>query len=239
MIRKIFFSCLIFVTLSSLYAEEEKAPKLFSASSNLTFVNNYYWRGEYAYPDGVPAFQPEATLTYEKVPLSLNICGSIPLKKRKELEAVKEEIDLQLSGDINLTEKLTLTLGFELYAYPFASIFSHTEELYAVFFYELPRGFALEWDAYVDIDQVRGLYLSFLPAYQTSIAEGLDLKFQAIFSYYNSSLFSPRFVELGLKTNLAWQFNDYASLNTSVLYNYNYSAAKNLYVVSLGLGLGI
>ena len=240
MIRKILFCCIVFVASSSLlYAEDEKAPKSFSASSNLTFVNNYYWRGEYGYPDGVPAFQPEATLTYEKLPLSLNIWSSIPLKKRKELAVVKDELDLQLSGDINLTKSLTLTLGFELYAYPFASVFSHTEELYAVFLYELPRGFALEWDAYVGVNPLRGVYLAFLPTYQTSIAEELNLKFQMLLGYTNNNLSSPKFVELGFKTGLSWQFSEYASLDASLLYNYNYSASKNLYAASLGLGFGI
>ncbi len=239
MIKKFLFSCFILTIASTLYAEEEEAPKLFSASSNLTFVSSYYWRGDYAFPEGVPAFQPEATLTYEKIPLSFNIWSSIPLKKREELADVKDELDFQLSGDINLTEKLTLTLGFECYSYPFAPEFAHTEELYSIFYYELPYGFALEWDAYVDVNQLKGLYFAFLPAYQTSIAEEVNLTFQALFGYTNYSVSSPKFVELGFKTSVAWQFSKYASLNASILYNYNYSAAQNLYAGSIGLGLGI
>jgi len=238
-IKKIFFSCVLIALISTLHAEEEKTPKLFSASSLLTFVNNYYWRGAYAYPDGVPAFQPEATLTYEKVPISVNLWSSIPLRNKKQLEAVKDEVDLQVSGDINLSEKLKLTLGGELYTYPFASVFSYTEELYAVAVYELPSGFSLEWDAYVDLNQLKGLYLFFSPAYQVSVAEGLDLKFQTLFGYTNYRVYTPRFVELGLKTTFSWQFSKCASLNTSILYNYNYSASQNLYAVSLGLGFGI
>lgn len=239
MIKKFFLSLIFILVASTLYAEQEKAPKLFSVSSNLTFVNSYYWRGDYFYPEGVSAFQPEATLTYEKIPVSLNIWSSIPLKKRQELALLKDELDLQFSGDINLTEQLTLTLGFELYAFPFASVFSHTEEFYAIFFYELPRGFALEWDAYIDVDQLKGPYLAFIPMYKTAIIKGLDLTLQVLFGYTNYSVSAPKFVELGFKTSFAWQFSDYVSLNTSVLYNYNYSASKSLYAVSLGLGVGI
>lgn len=239
MIRKIFFSCVLFLIVSTLCAEEEKKQKLFSASSNLTFVNNYYWRGDYYYPEGVPAFQPEVTLTYEKVPLSVNIWSSIPLKKNQEIETIKGELDLQVNSDFNLTQNLILTLGMELYTYPFASVFSHTEELYAVFFYELSSGFGLEWDAYVDVDQLRGIYLFFSPTYQTAVAEGFDLKFQMLCGYTNYRVSSPKFAELGLKTTFSWQFSEYTSLIASLLYNYNYSASKNLYAGSLGLGVGI
>ena len=240
MIKKIFLILIVLFLTSGAYAEEvEGKKKQFSFNSIFTVINNYYWRGEYLYPEGVPSFQPEATLTYEKVPVSLNIWSSIPLRKRAQLSDVKDELDIQFSGDISISKKLTLTLGLEEYTYPFATMFSHTEELYAVFSYELPHGFGLEFDSYVDVNDLKGIYLGFFPFYQTSIHKDLDLKLQMLLSYANYSVSKPQFRELGFRAQLAWQLSDYISLNTAALYNYNYSAGKNLYAVCMGLGFGI
>jgi len=231
---------LLLLTLS-LFAEEE-AQRKFSFDSKATFVNNYYWRGSYLYPEGVPAFQPEATITYNKVPVYFNIWSSVPLKKRAELESVKDELDFALSGDISITEKLTLTVGIQEYAYPFTPIFSHSEELYGILFYELPQGFGLELDTYVSVNDPwygRGIYLGFYPTYQTALNEELDLKLQMLLGYTNYTLLKPQFKELGLRSQLNWQFSKHFYLTATLIYDYNYSAAKNLYAASLGLGFNI
>ena len=219
-------------------ASAEEPQALFSASSNLTFVNNYYFRGEYLFPDGVPAFQPDLTITFNKIPLSFGTWWSVPLKKRAELQDVKDEVDFYLSTEIGITENLSTTVGVTTYLYPFGES-PHTEEIYFTLLYELPYGFAMEGQCYIDIKELKGVYFSFLPTYSTSIKEGMDLKFQTVFSYTNYKGLGAQMPEIGFKAAYAWQFSDYMSLNSSVLYNYNYSLAQHLYAVSLGLGFGI
>lgn len=238
--KKILIVLTLFLLSAGLTAQAiDSEVKHFGVSSLFTVVNNYYWRGDYFYPEGIPAFQPEATLTYEKIPLSLNVWTSFPLTRRSEVADIKDELDLEFSGDIIVNEAMTLTLGLEVYTFPFASVFSHTEELYTVFYWELPYGFGLDLEAYVDVNELKGLYIVFSPLYQLPLREGLDLEFKMLLGYSNYSSVGPRFKELGLRTSLSWQFSKYFSLNTAALYNFNYSASQHLYAVELGLGMGL
>lgn len=197
-------------------------------------MNNYYWRGAYLYPEGIPAFQPSLTLGFNDPALSLNIWSSLPLKQRTELKDVRDELDLTLNYDLISRDDLTLSFGLVSYIY-FMGEFSHSEELYVSFWYDIWNGLGAYAQTYIDVNASKGVYFSFGPSYTKDLADKLNLDAKLIFSFTKYHEQSFAVVETGFKTTLAYQMTDVFSLSGGLCWNYNFDADNNQYAVILGV----
>ncbi len=234
--RSIKFVVLAFVVFSGLAfaQEQEGAESNFTGEAKAEFVNNYYWRGAYLYPEGVPAFQPSLTLGLNDPALSLNIWSSLPLKQRTELKDVRDELDLTLNYDLIDEDDMSLSLGFISYIY-FVGEFWHSEELYADFWYDVWNGLGFFAQTYIDVDAYKGIYLSFGPSYTNDLTEKLNLDTRVIFSFTKYDGASFAVVETGMLAALTYQMNDVLSMIGGLRWNYNIDAENNQYAFNLAI----
>jgi hypothetical protein len=132
--------------------EEEESSKFYGDVSAL-FVNNYYWRGTYLYPENVPAFQPGVTVGYWI--FDLNLWSSIPMRLRDELKDERDELDLTFSATFEVGEHLSLSAGFLTYLMTTSRPFWHTEELYIAPTYLITEEFSVTLAVFGDVDAMK------------------------------------------------------------------------------------
>lgn len=225
---------LIFLLLGAgaLQAQEDDNTKSnFTGEAKTDFVNSYYWRGYYVYPEGVPAFQPSLTLGFNEPAISLNIWSSLPFKKRSELKDVRDELDLTINYDLVDEDNFGLSLGFVSYLF-FVGEFWNTEELYVSSWYDIHNGLGLYAAAYIDVDFYKGLYFNFGPYYDHRLTEDLSLSSKILLSFTKYKGLDFSFIETGFNTSLVYKLTDLYALSAGVLWNYNIEEKNNQYAVN-------
>lgn len=225
------------INLSSQEIIEEK--KAISATLDLEVYNNYYWRGDYFYADGVPAFQPYLTLSSNYVPIVFGLWYSTPLNKREEMSLVKDELEIVLSSEIDITDSFKITPGILAYLGTWAQDYKNTEELYLILHYTFGSGFGMATSFYFDVDAYKGVYFNLGPTHLLKFNDNLELKTAIIlgFSKYKETSFS--FIEAGVVSRMYYYLADELSLIPSILYNYNPDTGRNCYALSIGLGISL
>jgi len=233
----------IFVTATLLASAAYAAPSDIELPSDrplkteltLEVVNNYLWRGDYAYADGIPAFQPSITLGSDLFPVAASLWFSTPLRKSSEFTYIRNELQLDIYGDINVTDSFTITPGIAAYLGPWSDGFRNTEELYLIFSYELESGFGFESSFYFDVDAVEGVYFNLGPTFSKELNSYLVFESGIFFGFtkYNNAEFSM--IETGVDLKASFVLSDYVSLPITVIYNYNGEISRHCYAVGTGL----
>jgi len=179
--------------------EEEKSSNFYGDVSAL-FVNNYYWRGTYLYPENVPAFQPGVTVGYWI--FDLNLWSSIPMRLRDELRDERDELDLTLTATFEVGEHLSLSAGFLTYLMTSSRPFWHTEELFIAPTYVITEEFSLTLAVFGDVDALKGVFLSLSPAWSRELTDRLTLTLAVILSCQTYRGTGLQFVEAALRADL-------------------------------------
>jgi len=89
----------------------------------LDFSSRYIWRGFDLNPQNKPVLQPSITYSFGDSGLAVNVWGSFSFEN-KELN----ELDLTLSYDFSISEKLSLSIGFIHYGWYFGEVFSFEDD---------------------------------------------------------------------------------------------------------------
>jgi hypothetical protein len=204
---------------------------------SLELVNNYLWRGDYVYADGVPAFQPSITLASDRFPLAVSAWFSTPLKKKPEFASLINEIQLDVYSEINITDSLALTLGINGYLGPWTDDYQNSEEIYLLLAYTLGSGFGFQSCFYFDVDAYEGLYFNLGPTFSKEMNSYLTLEGAIVFGFtkYNNAEFS--FIESGVNAKTIFSLSDHVSLPVTLVYNYNSELGKHCYAVGTGIVL--
>ncbi len=219
------------------FAQEKNEESNFTGEAKLDLVNNYYWRGVYLYPEGVPALQPSLTVGFNKPAISLNIWSSLPLRKRAELKDLRDELDLTLNYDLIDRDNFGVSVGFVSYIF-FVGEFWHSEELYISVWHDIWNGFGIYAQAFFDVDAYKGIYFNFGPSYNKQLTKKLNWDSKILLSFVKYSGTGFSFIETGLASSLAYQINQIFSLGGGLLWNYNAEDKSNQYVVNLALAAG-
>lgn len=223
--------------ISPCFASQENPDNNFTGEAKIDLVNNYYWRGEYFYPEGIPAFQPSLNIGFKEPAISLNIWSSLPFKKRAELKNDRDELEFTINYDLIDHDNFGLSLGFVSYIF-FVGDFWHTEELYVSACYDIWNGFGLYAQAFLDVDAYKGIYFNFGPSYSKQLTEDLNWDSKILLSFTKYSGLGFSFIETGFSSSLAYQFSKIFSLGTGLMWNYNIEDQKNQYAVNLSLAAG-
>jgi hypothetical protein len=229
------------LTASTVYAtppnQDMPEERMLKSEISLEVVNNYLWRGDYVYADGVPAFQPSITLASDRFPLAASIWFSTPLRKKPEFASLINEIQLDLYSEINVTDNFTITPGINGYLGPWTDGYRNSEEIYLLFAYTLESGFGFQSCFYFDVDASEGLYFNLGPTLSKEINSYLTLESAIVFGFtkYNHADFS--FIESGVNLKTIFSLSDHVSVPVTLVYNYNSEIGKHCYAVGTGVVL--
>lgn len=229
-----FFVLLLTLASTICFAQEETEQSNFIGEAKLEFVNNYYWRGAYEYPEGVPAFQPAVTLGFNDPSISVNIWSSLPLKQRTELKDDRDELDITLNYDLINQDEFTLSLGFVSYLF-FIGEFWHSEEFYISAWHNVWNDFSVYAQAYIDVDAYKGLYFNFGPSYSRALSDKLSLDAKVLISFTKYDEQSFGFIETGILASLSYDLTKILSCAGGLLWNYNIESKNNQYAINLSL----
>jgi len=158
-------------------------------------VSSYIWRGWDAYPVHQPAFQPSVTYEFGGSGFSVNTWFSFSFEKDTRLH----EVDLTLEYSLDLSESISLTLGYMHYNWFLTKGFTFrdntTNEVYVIATF--PRMvFNPEIKVYYDYHNGDGIYASLALSHLLK----LNRTFNALFSAslgYNDGQWLPDGAETG------------------------------------------
>jgi hypothetical protein len=230
----ILFAATYFVNMAICFASEESPSSNFTGEAKVDFVNNYYWRGAYFYPEGVPAIQPNLNIGFKDPGISLNIFSSLPLTKRPELKDCRDELELILNYDLVDKDNFGISTGFISYIL-FAGDFWHSEEIYLSGWRSIWKGLGVYAGVFIDLDAYKGIYFNFGPSYSSELTEKLNWESKILLSFTKYSGFGFSLIETGFASSLVYQMTKTLSLGTDLLWNYNIEEAKNQYALRISV----
>ncbi len=143
-------------------------------SYQLDLVSSYIWRGWDTYPTHQPAFQPSVTYEFGDSGFSANAWFSFAFEKDKS----QHEVDLTLEYTLDLSESLSLTLGYIHYSWPLTKGFTFRDdtsnEVYLIATF--PRlVFNPEISVYYDYHNGDGVYAQFAVSQLMKLGGKTDL----------------------------------------------------------------
>jgi uncharacterized protein (TIGR02001 family) len=165
-------------------------PLAATASFEIGWVSRYVWRGFDLYADNHQALQPCLALEFADSGFSLELWSSFALTGSDEYGS-SGEVDLTLSYDFMLNEKIALNAGLIHYGYYFAKAFSARKDttLEAFLSVELPEAFlSPSLSLYYDFNLGSGCYLQLECRHRVPLGKSLDLELAASLGY-NGKLF--------------------------------------------------
>jgi hypothetical protein len=168
-------------------------PLAAGVSFEIDWASRYVWRGFDLYADNHQALQPCLAMEFAGSGFGLELWSSFALTGRDEYGS-SGEVDLTLSYEFLLNEKIALTAGLTHYGYYFAPGFSAGEDttLEAFLTVALPDAFlSPSLSVYYDFNLGSGCYLQLQCRRIVALGQVLSLELAASLGY-NGKLFIER-----------------------------------------------
>jgi hypothetical protein len=205
-----------------------------TGSATFGYYNSYYFRGSYVAGtrgtwENKPTLQTTLTLGWSDPALSVTVWNATPLVARADLEPVRDEVDVTVNYNQKVGDALVLSLGGTSYLTPDSDPFFHTEEVYLAAAWDFGwAGFSWSAGAYVDVNELRGVYATTGPVWTREVLPGFAITARGVLSaiHYANEAVPSGLVETGGALTLQYLLVDGLSIAAGALGNYNVATEK-------------